>query len=153
METPETEQTRIIVVDDDNEEGVLFSEKIKELNLPHAIYTATSCSALFDMLAQNPLPHVIFMDINMPLPNGHECVKRLKAHPQYGHIPVIMYSISAAEQDIETSYAAGAHYYVVKPYAPQNLSHTLKRALTPDWRKPQPVAKREEFVIDVSYSD
>jgi CheY-like chemotaxis protein len=152
MEISNEETVRILLVDDDEDEKESFLNALRTLNLAHVLYTATSCQELFTTLEQNVLPHVIFMDINMPLPNGLECVKRLKESKQYLDIPVVMYSVSPSGKDIAEAYAAGAHYYIVKPYTSVNLAPTLKVALTPDWRKPQPRADQDAFVINISFS-
>ncbi|MES2621512.1 MAG: response regulator, partial [Bacteroidota bacterium] len=123
------------------------------LPISHVVYKASGAHSLFLELAQKPLPHIIFMDINMPQTNGIDCLRRLKNDPQYNNIPVLMYSISNRDTDIDDSYRAGAHYYVVKAHVPANLPASLRKALMPDWREPQPLPKRDGFVIDLTYGN
>jgi CheY-like chemotaxis protein len=153
MDESNEETLRILLVDDDADERELFSSTLKSLNLPHKLNAADSCKSLFETLEKDALPHVIFMDINMPSPNGHECVKKIKSHKIFSHIPIIMYSVSASETDIEEAYGAGAHHYVVKPHVHINLPHTLKKAFHVDWRKPPTTPKREEFVIHIAFNE
>jgi CheY-like chemotaxis protein len=144
--------TRILIVDDDDDDRHFFATTIKELEEPHEVYEARSGSALFTMLGSKPLPHVIFLDINMPLPDGFEILQQLKGG-DYRHLPVFMYSISSRAEDVEKAYAGGAHHYVVKPHVPTNLKATLQHALQSDWRKPHPIPQRSDFVINIAYSE
>ena len=153
MEYDKGEIIRILIVDDDKDDRDLFAEMLKEISLPHLFYGVPGGRELFALLEQVPVPHIIFMDINMPLPNGNECLKSLKADNRYVHIPVLMYSSSSAPHDIEEAYESGAHYYLVKPHATMTFSRMLKKTFKPDWRKPQPTPARNSFVIDLSYTD
>lgn len=151
MEDNEDGAIRILIVDDDADERELFTETLKKLSLLYVVSTASGGTELFKLLIHPPLPHVIFMDINMPLPNGHECLQKLKSTAEYRHLPVLMYSISESPHDIEEAYKAGAHYYIIKPHAAVNLPGTLTRALKPNWKEPQSIPARTEFVIRISF--
>src|ERR1043165_487897 len=153
MEHPNDDMIRIAIVDDDKDEHELFVQSLKKLNLPHIVYRASGCHDLFTTLDEEILPDLIFMDINMPLPNGLECLKRLKKHARYKHIPVVMYSVSSASEDIEKAYQGGAHYYIVKPYAPANLPSTLRKVLEHDWKKIHSVPEHSAFVINLSFAN
>jgi CheY-like chemotaxis protein len=153
MKYTKNELLRILIVDDDEDDRELFIKKLNELQLPHTVSAVADGNAMLDSLEQDKLPHVICMDINLPLPDGFDCIALLKADKRYAHIPVLMYSGSTWQKDIDKAYAAGAHLYIVKPHSLLNITQTLRRAFAPDWRKPQPIAPRESFVIDISYSE
>jgi two-component system response regulator len=61
------------------------------------------------------LPDLILLDLNLPRMSGREVLGQIKADARWRHIPVIILSSSAAEQDIARSYALHANAYVVKP--------------------------------------
>jgi CheY-like chemotaxis protein len=65
--------------------------------------------------AGEALPAVILLDINMPKVNGLEVLQRLKAHPLYRRIPVVMLTSSREERDLKTAYDLGANSYIEKP--------------------------------------
>jgi CheY-like chemotaxis protein len=153
MPSASEDVVRILFVDDDSDTIELFSSTIDKLDRPYSVDSAKDCITLFEYLEDTPLPHVIFLDINMPMDNGLQCLEQLKANELYKNIPVIMYSISSREEDIEMAYKRGAHYYIVKPHASVNLKNTLMHALEPNWQLPQSVPPRDQFVIDISYSD
>ena len=59
------------------------------------------------------LPHVLFMDINMPLMNGFECLTRIRANPRLKHLSVIMLSTSTEQTDLARQLGAAA--FIKKP--------------------------------------
>jgi CheY-like chemotaxis protein len=62
-----------------------------------------------------PPPVVILLDVNLPKVGGLEVLRRLRAHPEFGTIPVVMLTTSSHDEDIKTAYALGANSYIVKP--------------------------------------
>jgi CheY-like chemotaxis protein len=93
------ELTRIVIVDDDADDRLIFSDCISKILNPKSLSTAKDTAELFLLLQQQPLPHLIFLDINMPGTNGFQCLRQLKANATYTHLPVIMYSVSATAKE------------------------------------------------------
>jgi CheY-like chemotaxis protein len=60
-------------------------------------------------------PAVILLDLKMPRVGGLEVLERLKAHPEFRRIPVVVLTSSAEERDLEAAYRLGANSYIVKP--------------------------------------
>ena len=58
---------------------------------------------------------LILLDLNLPRKNGREVLVELKCDPKLQHIPVVVLTTSAAEEDIRKAYAAHANCYVTKP--------------------------------------
>ena len=65
--------------------------------------------------AAAPFPHLILLDLNMPRMNGHEALAEIKADPALRHLPVVVFTTSAADEDVVRSYAAGVSAFVTKP--------------------------------------
>ncbi|MEP7345209.1 MAG: response regulator [Gemmatimonadaceae bacterium] len=61
------------------------------------------------------LPAVVLLDINLPKVDGHEVLRRIRAHPLTALLPVIMLTTSQEEQDLLTSYRLHANSYIRKP--------------------------------------
>jgi CheY-like chemotaxis protein len=64
-----------------------------------------------------PRPGVVILDLNMPGIGGRETLRIIRADPLLRRIPVVILTTSTAEDDIVTSYDAGANSYIVKPSA------------------------------------
>ncbi|MES2842950.1 MAG: response regulator [Pseudomonadota bacterium] len=62
-----------------------------------------------------PVPAVILLDINLPKLNGLEVLQKLKAHPVYRRIPVVVLTSSKENSDLKTAYDLGANSYIEKP--------------------------------------
>lgn len=76
------------------------------------------------------MPHIIFLDINMPRMNGWECLAKLKASDTYKSIPVMMYSTSAHQRDIDTALDYGALCFMTKPSEYKELKKILAEIIT-----------------------
>jgi CheY-like chemotaxis protein len=61
------------------------------------------------------LPDMIFMDINMPVMNGKQCLSEIRKSPRLKHLPVIMYTTSSEEREIKECYKLGATDFLIKP--------------------------------------
>ena len=66
-------------------------------------------------------PDLILMDIQLPLLDGYEATRRIKADPALKHIPIIVVTSYALSGDEEKARAAGCEAYVAKPYSPRAL--------------------------------
>jgi two-component system response regulator len=61
------------------------------------------------------LPALVLLDINLPIVNGFDVLKRIRSDPRTRRLPVVMLTTSSEEQDITTSYDLGVNSYIRKP--------------------------------------
>lgn len=80
-------------------------------------------------LARKEKPNLIILDIMMPGEDGYSVCKRLKNMSESAGIPVIFLSAKAEEKDIIRGFQSGGIYYITKPYEPEVLLETVKKAL------------------------
>jgi two-component system, cell cycle response regulator DivK len=71
-------------------------------------------------------PDLILMDIQLPVLNGYDATRRIKAHPHLKDTPVIAVSSFAMKGDEEKARAAGCDHYVTKPYSPMQLLRIIR---------------------------
>jgi CheY-like chemotaxis protein len=120
----------IYYADDDPDDILLFQDVLLEIGLPIDITIAENGIILLEKLhAANQFPDVIFMDLNMPLKNGFQCLKELKEHPEFKSIPVIILSTSSTLDNIEKSYKLGAFQYIQKPTQYAHLKSSIQKCL------------------------
>ena len=62
-----------------------------------------------------PTPLLVLLDLKLPKVDGLEVLRRIKIHPQYRTIPVVILSTSGEDSDIQVAYAEGANSYIIKP--------------------------------------
>ena len=71
-------------------------------------------------------PDLILMDIQMPVLDGYEATRRIKADPDLAATSVIAVSSFAMKRDEEKARAAGCDHYVTKPYSPMQLLRVIR---------------------------
>lgn len=113
-------RTNVFYVDDDADDQMLFSEAFQEIQaqskLKLNLYSAENGQDFFDLIAKtNITPDITFLDINMPIKNGFECLTEIRATQKLKDQPVVMLSTSESKDVISKSYALGADKYIVKP--------------------------------------
>ena len=80
-------------------------------------------------LAENGHPDLILMDIQMPILDGYEATRRIKANPDLRRIPIIVVTSYALSGDDVKARAAGADAYVSKPFSPRELLAKIRQFL------------------------
>ena len=74
-------------------------------------------------------PDLILMDIQLPILDGYEATRRLKANPELKAIPIIVVTSYALSGDEEKARAAGCDAYVAKPFSPRALLAKMREYL------------------------
>jgi DNA-binding response OmpR family regulator len=76
-------------------------------------------------LAQQVVPDLIMMDVRMPRLTGYEACRKLKGIDAVKNIPVVFLSAKGQDDEIQTGLDAGAIDYILKPFAPEELTHKI----------------------------
>ncbi len=74
-------------------------------------------------------PDLILMDVRMPRMTGYEACEKMKSDPSVASIPVVFLSAKGQDAEIETGLAAGASEYLLKPFAPNELTEKVTELL------------------------
>lgn len=117
---------RILVVDDIEDNIKLLSFDLEDDN--HTVLTATNGKECL-LLARAEDPDLILLDMMMPVMDGKETLRQLKADPDLKNIPVIMVSANDGDDDIIEALDIGAHDFVAKPFIYPVLSARMRSAL------------------------
>mgnify|MGYP001454403633 FL=1 len=80
-------------------------------------------------LAPKENPDLILMDVRMPRMTGYEACRILKANPEMKDIPVVFLSAKGQESEIQTGLGVGAEEYLLKPFAPDQLTERVRAIL------------------------
>ena len=140
----------LLLADDDEDDCAFFQEALDELSIPVSLVVVNDGVQLMDYLASNSsanLPDMLFLDLNMPRKNGHECLKEIKEIDAFNSLPVIIFSTSLDTEIVDLMYQKGATYYIRKPGEFSKLKKVIGNALNvvSENKLKQPV--REHFVL------
>lgn len=107
----------LLLADDDDDDCIFFKEALDELSLPVTLATVHDGVELMEYLdtAAGNLPDILFLDLNMPRKNGHECLSEIKEAELLKKLPVIIFSTSLDSKNVDLMYDMGATYYISKP--------------------------------------
>jgi CheY-like chemotaxis protein len=109
----------ILIVEDRPADLDLTKRALARRRVLNPIQEARDGEAALDYLgrweAGEPPPVFIMLDLKLPKVNGLEVLRRLKNHPKYSAIPVIVLTTSAEDLDVEEAYRLGCNSYIVKP--------------------------------------
>jgi CheY-like chemotaxis protein len=119
---------QILLIDDDRDDAELFKEALSEIDASIAFeHYEDSKEGLKTLLEKrNALPDLIFLDINMPIVSGWQCLTEFKKTEHLKAIPVIMFTTSSQQREKELAEELGASGFITKP----NEFNTLKDLLT-----------------------
>jgi CheY-like chemotaxis protein len=117
-------QIAIFLVDDDEDDIYIFKDIVyNKIDLPINVITSSNGFECLKLL-ENMIPDIIFLDINMPVMGGIECLELIKSNSEYKHIPVVMYSTTTNKKEIEIIEKLGAHF-LSKPVSFHNSAPPL----------------------------
>jgi len=125
--TPSSRTPLVLVVDDFDDNRLLYASTIAEAG--YAVEEATNGQEALDKIG-NKRPAVIIMDLSMPVVDGWEATRRIKADPRTKDIVIIAVTGHATNYGLQQAREAGAEAVLTKPCLPEDLLRTLS-ALVP----------------------
>jgi CheY-like chemotaxis protein len=105
----------IMIVDDDEDDKYFFQAALATIDDGIRCMEARDGAEALEMLKGNPLPDLIFLDLNMPRLNGKQCLRLLKNTERLKKIPVVIYSTTKRPADEAETKSLGAFYFLTKP--------------------------------------
>jgi CheY-like chemotaxis protein len=111
----------ILIVEDNSGDARLIQEVLHDGKVSNRLYLVNDGVKAMDFLHKKgeysgaPLPDLIILDLNLPRKDGREVLSEIKEDKVLKKIPVVVMTISQAEEDILKSYNLHANCYVTKP--------------------------------------
>ena len=120
----------VLLADDDEDDRLFFMDAFEEIKIKTVVKMVKDGIELMDYLEQEntKLPHVLFLDLNMPCKTGIECLREIKKMKKLENLAVAIYSTSASEKDIEDTFVKGANVYIKKPKRFQHTQESIARS-------------------------
>ena len=114
-----TDERPILLVEDNPMDVDLTRRAFAKRHIVNVLEVARDGEEALDWVARweagHALPVVILLDLKLPRVSGLEVLRRLKAHPEYSRIPVVVLTTSREDTDVAAAYALGVNSYIVKP--------------------------------------
>ncbi|HEX2535710.1 MAG TPA: response regulator [Chitinophagaceae bacterium] len=124
---PQPQVLHILLVDDDATDRELFREASASWADACVVREAAHGEEALQMLGEGTrLPDLILLDLNMPVKDGRETLRDIKAQEAYRAIPVCILSTSSAHFDVDSAYRAGASLFLVKPFDFKSLTEMVQ---------------------------
>ncbi|WP_099023425.1 response regulator [Mycolicibacterium palauense] len=111
----------VLLVEDDAGDELITREAFEHNKIKNTLHVARDGQEGLDFLyrrgqyAEAPRPDLILLDLNLPKYDGRQLLETIKSDADLCHIPVVVLTTSAAEEDILRSYKLHANAYVTKP--------------------------------------
>lgn len=121
MDFNKMKMAHILLVEDNEGDIFLILEAFEELKIKAEISVVKNGQEALDFLfkrgkySNSKKPDLVLLDINIPIYNGHEVLKQIKADPGLRKTPVIMLTTSSNQKDIDNAYDNHCNSYVKKP--------------------------------------
>ena len=123
----------IWLVDDDEDDCMVFGDVLSEVDRHTKLICIPDGAHLKDRLCHTDvLPDLIFLDINMPLKGGMECLAELKSDARFSTLPVIIWSTAGTPLMARQAYELGARLFVRKPSGFGKLMEVIAAILVLD---------------------
>jgi len=125
----------ILMADDDADDRLLAKDALEECGLSPDLRFVENGEELLDYLLRRggyteagraPRPNLILLDLNMPRKDGREALQEIKLSADLKRIPVVMFTTSSADIDIDRIYDLGANSFVTKPVTFAEMIKVMK---------------------------
>jgi two-component system chemotaxis response regulator CheY len=115
-----------IVVDDSRAIRMILSRTLRELGFE--VREAGNGAEALASLSSGPPAGLVMADWNMPVMDGLELLRRIRASAEFGKVPVVMVTTEAEVEQMSTALEAGATEYIMKPFTKEILADKLRLA-------------------------
>lgn len=142
---------QIVLADDDEDDRLLFKKAMENLKVNTELSLYTDGQQLMDYLysPDTRLPDVIFLDLNMPVKSGMECLKEIRKDSRFNDISVAIYSTSSSEKDIDETFINGANVYINKPNSFGKLKEAIAKVIEMNWQYHTSKLVKDNFLLRI----
>jgi CheY-like chemotaxis protein len=126
MKHNEDSMAKILIAEDERDIRDLVAFTLRFAG--YEVFTAANGEEAVE-LAPNVNPDLILMDVRMPRMTGYEACRIMKLNPALKDIPIVFLSAKGQETEIQQGLEAGAEEYLLKPFAPDQLTSHVKNIL------------------------
>jgi len=133
------EGNTILLVDDDMRNVFALGNVLRNYDI--TVLPASNGQEALDVLAAHPEVDLVLMDIMMPVMDGYEAMRRIRAEVRWRDLPIVALTAKAMKGDRQKCLDAGASDYVTKPVDMDQLSSVLRVWLTHHQQRPRHISE------------
>jgi len=138
----------ILLAEDDQDDRLFFRDAFDEVKIEHTLAEFEDGIDLMNYLHDTDvLPHIVFLDLNMPGKSGLECLKEIRSNNRLRDLSVAIYSTSASNNNIEETFIAGANVYIKKPKDFSTLKKIISDVIHINWQYVTDGLNRENYML------
>ena len=132
---PNARLVTVLHIDDDPNDTELFQAAARRAKVQFCVQNVSDAEQAMAYLSGRgiyanrrayPLPSLILLDLKMPRATGFDVLHWIRNHPEVGSLPIVIFSGSELQDDIQQAYAGGADSYLVKPIGFNALIELVK---------------------------
>jgi CheY-like chemotaxis protein len=140
---------KIILADDEEDDREFFRQSLLDTGLNTMLIPFENGHDLMHYLksGQAQQPDILFLDINMPLKNGKECLQEIRANKAFDKMPIVMLVASGNPADLRETFDNGANLFILKDSFTGHEVQVLQQLFTPGWRDKLLRREKEDFVF------
>jgi two-component system response regulator len=139
------------MVDDDEEDRMLLKDTFDDLGYGQSIHFEENgeraIQYLNECMADQCLPCLVILDLNMPRLNGRQTLKYIKNEPALHNISVIIYSTSLNPVERDECLALGAHSYEIKPISHKDSLRIAEKFYSMCGRNPRTTVDGPQHIV------
>lgn len=141
----------IVLVDDDEDDRMFFADALQEIEIATELSEFHNGQELLDHLSKPDAerPHLIFLDLNMPVMDGFQCLREIRKNPELKDLVIAIYSTSSSERDIEETFVNGANIYINKPNRFEELKKTIGQVVKRNWQYRENEMDKANFLFRI----
>lgn len=139
----------IALADDDADDREIFADVCSDMDSELDLLLFKNGKALLDHLdvPNISLPEILFLDINMPIKDGFECLAEIRSKTELNELCIIVYSTSISISDVKKAKELGADGFLQKPSSYGKLKSAVQKILDTDWSDPCSQLDEMNFLI------
>lgn len=126
--------TKLFLAEDDIDDIECLTYIISEISPAIEVSVAKNGNELMSLLeSEKQPPDFIFLDLNMPVKTGFECLKEIRSSEKWNSVKIVILSTSTQREQIIEVYQMGADLYLKKPNSYSVYKDILTKCLQMDW--------------------
>jgi len=142
------DKLNILLAEDDQDDRMFFKDAFDSVKIEHNLTMFENGADLMAYLTDtDDLPHIVFLDLNMPGKSGIECLKEIRSNKRLQDISVAIYSTSATNGNVEETFVLGANVYIKKPREFATLKKIISDVIQINWQYVTDGLDRENYML------